>query len=275
MGMIKCAAEMHAHLKALIELQAVDLRLIGIRERMARFPKRLAEVESRVNAARQQVSAAKEAHTTGLKERKTYELDVEQWKERAKKYRNQSAEVKTNEAYKALLHEIENAEKEVAKAEDRLLERMVSGEEYERKVKAAEVAVKEIETAANKERQSIQAEYNAAQKELAAAEAARGAAIAEVPEDLVDHYERLAKKHGGIALAEIRGESCGQCGVHIRPHVLQQLRRQGNEEFFHCETCTRILYYADHAAAPGPPAASPAAGSSAGEPPAAPTGESQ
>jgi len=273
--MIKYGAEMHPHLKALVELQAVDLRLIGIRERLAQFPKRLAEVESRVNAARQQVTASKEAHTTGLKERKTYELDVDQWKERAKKYRNQSAEVKTNEAYKALLHEIENAENEVAKAEDRLLERMVSGEEYDRKVKAAEAALKEIEAATGKERQAIQAEYNAAQKELAAAEAARATAVAEVPEDLVDHYERLARKHGGIALAEIHGESCGQCGVHIRPHVIQQLHRQENEEFFHCETCTRILYYADHAATPGPPGASPSAGSSAGEPPAAPAGESR
>ena len=264
---------MHPHLKSLIELQAVDFRLIEIRERLARFPKRLAEVEARVTAARQQVTAAKEALLTGQKERKTYEMDVEQWKERAKKYRNQSGEVKTNEAYKALLHEIQNVENEVAKAEDRLLERMVSGEEYDRQVKAAEADLKEIEAVASKDRQAIQAEYNAAQKELAAAEAVRAAAIAAVPEDLVDHYERIAKRHGGIALAEIRGEGCGQCGVHIRPHVIQQLQRDSNEGFFHCETCTRILYYADHVAAPGLPATSPTAAASAGDPPATPARE--
>ncbi len=263
---------MHPHLKSLIELQAVDFRLIGIRERLAKFPKRLAEVEARVSAAKQQVASAKEALLTGQKERKTFEMDVEQWKERAKKYRGQSGEVKSNEAYKALLHEIQNAEEEVAKAEDRLLERMVSGEEYDRQVKAAEASLKEIEAAANKERQAIQAEYNATQKELAAAEAVRAAAVAAVPEDLVDHYERIAKRHGGIALAEIRGEGCGQCGVHIRPHVIQQLQRDSNEEFFHCETCTRILYYADHATAPGLPGAS-ASAASAGDPPAAPTRE--
>jgi len=235
---------MHPHLKPLIELQAVDFRLIGIRERLAQFPKRLAEVEARVTAAKQQVAAAKEALLTGQKERKTYEMDVEQWKERAKKYRSQSGEVKSNEAYKALLHEIQNAEDEIAKAEDRLLERMVSGEEYDRQVKAAEAKMKEIEALAAKERQTIQAEYNATQKELTAAEVARAATMKAIPEDLVDHYERIAKRHGGIALAEIRGEGCGQCGVHIRPHVIQQLQRENNEGFFHCETCTRILYYA-------------------------------
>jgi len=258
---------MHPHLKSLIELQAVDLRMIGIRERLDRFPKKLAEVEARVTSAKQQVAAAKEALLTGQKERKTFEMDVDQWKERAKKYRSQSGEVKSNEAYKALLHEIQNAELEVAKAEDRLLERMVSGEEYDRKVKAAEAAVKEVEAAAGKERQSIQAEYNATQKELTAAEAVRAAAMAAVPEDLVDHYERIAKRHGGIALAEIRGEGCGQCGVHIRPHVIQKLQRDGNDEFFHCETCTRILYYADHSAASGAQGNSASAAASA-EPPA-------
>jgi predicted nucleic acid-binding Zn-ribbon protein len=129
--------------------------------------------------------------------------------------------------------------------------------------------VKEVEAAANVERQKIQAEYNAAQKELTAAEAVRAGSVAAVPEDLVDHYERIAKRHGGISLAEIRGEGCGQCGVHIRPHVIQKLQRPENEEFFHCETCTRILYYADHSAAQTP---APAAASTAGVP-ATPTHE--
>src|SRR5260370_20306631 len=106
---------------------------------------------------------------------------------------------------------MQNAEDEWAKGEDRLLDRMVAGEEYERQLKAAEVAVKQVEAAVNVERQTVQAEYNAAQKELTAAEAVRAAAVAAVPEDLVDHYERIAQRHGGIALAEVRGEGCGQC----------------------------------------------------------------
>jgi predicted nucleic acid-binding Zn-ribbon protein len=256
---------MHPHLKSLIELQATDLRMIEIRERLSRFPRRLAEVEARVTTARQQVTAAKEALIGSLKERKMWEMDVEQWKERAKKYRDQSSEVKSNEAYRALLHEIKNAEGEVAKAEDRLLDRMVAGEEYERKLKAAEAAVKEIEFSAASERHAIQAEYNEAQKELETAGALRAKVAATLPVDLVEHYERVAKRHAGIALAEVRGEGCGQCGVHIRPHVIQLLQRAGNDEFQHCETCTRILYYAGPppveattAAAP-PPAGTPSA----------------
>jgi hypothetical protein len=55
--------------------------------------------------------------------------------------------------------------------------------------------------------------------------------------------------------------------------VIQQLQRDSNDGFFHCETCTRILYYADHSAAPGPPATSASAVASAGDPPGTPASE--
>src|SRR5260370_41307510 len=118
---------MHPGIKHLLELQSVDIRLGGLRTIVESFPKRLKEIEARLAGARQALAEAKEAHINSLKQRKTYEMDVEQWKERARKYRDQSAAVKTNEAFKALQHEITNAEAEGAKAETRLPERLGPG----------------------------------------------------------------------------------------------------------------------------------------------------
>ncbi len=236
---------MHPNIKHLIELQTIDLRLHELRELLRGFPRRLVEVEARVEGARKQLASAKEALITSLKDRKRYEIDVEQWKEKARKYKDQSYEVKTNEAYKALQHEIQNAEAEMAQAEDRLLERMVAGEEYERQVKAAERALKEIAAAAESDRQKLQTEQAAAQKELATDEALRGQAVAGVSEELLDHYERIARRHHGVALAEVREETCTLCRVRVRPHVYQELRREESQEIFHCESCTRILYCAE------------------------------
>ena len=243
-------------LQHLENLQAVDLRLIDVHARLATFPKRIAEVDARVAAVRADLDAAKAAHLTAIKGRKTYELDVEQWKEKAKKYKDQSFQVKTNEAYKALQHEAQMAEEEMAKAEDRLLEEMVASEEYDRRIKASDKALKEIEEVAKVDRAKIETERKAAQAELAGFESDRNVAIAAIPEDLLDHYSRIAKRHGGIAVAEVRDENCSACGVRIRPHVFQEMRRAGNDELYHCETCTRILYYHEP---PSPPAAAPSA----------------
>jgi predicted nucleic acid-binding Zn-ribbon protein len=233
---------MHPGIKRLLELQSVDVRLNELRATVESFPKRLKELDTRLESARQQLAAAKEAHTNALKQRKTYEMDVDQWKERARKYRDQSAAVKTNEAYKALQHEIANAEAEVAKAEDRLLERMVSGEEFERQVKAADRTLKEAEAETQTVRKRLESEQAAAQAQLAAVTAERDLVVAPIDEDLLYHYHRIAKRHNGIALAEVRNETCLLCGMRVRPHVYQELRRASSDELFHCETCTRILY---------------------------------
>lgn len=240
---------MHPSIKHLIELQTMDLRLNELRRLVASFPKRLAESDARVEAARKQLAAAKEALTTSLKDRKKYEMDVEQWKEKARKYKDQIYEVKTNEAYKALQHEIQAAEAEIAKAEDLLLERMLAGEEYERQVKVAERELTEVGAAAQAQRQKLEAERAAAQRELERDTAEREQAVAAIPEDLLDHYQRIARRHGGVALAEVRDETCTLCRVRVRPHVYQELRREGSQEIFHCESCTRILYYSEQAVA--------------------------
>ena len=246
---------MHPHVQHLVELQAVDIRLNEVRARLATFPKHLAEVNARVGAARAQLAQAKEAHTKSLKDRKTYEMDVDQWKEKVRKYKDQTGAVKTNDAYRALLHEIALAEKEIAAAEDRLLERMVAGEDFVRQVKAAEKAIAEVEAASKAEQQAISADYSAADKQRVALEAERKQAVADVPEDLLETYQKLANRHGGVALAEVReDESCSMCRVRVRPHTYQLLRDPNNDQIFTCETCTRILY-----AAPHPPAAQPQA----------------
>ena len=230
-------------LQKLLELQSVDVRLNEVRAQLARFPKKLADADARAASAKAELEQSKAAQLASFKDRKKYELDVEGWKDRVRKYRDQTSQVKTNEAYKALQHEVQMAEDEIAKAEDRLLEQMVAGEEYDRRIKKAEAALKDVEAEVRVQRATIEEGKAAAEKSLAEFTAERAAVVAEIPENLLDHYERIARKHNGVALAEVRDEKCSACGMRVRPHVFQEMRRLGSDEMFHCETCTRILYY--------------------------------
>jgi predicted nucleic acid-binding Zn-ribbon protein len=244
-----------------MQVQSVDLRLNDVRARLATFPKRIAELDSRIAAARGEVDRSKAAQLATIKDRKKYELDVEQWKEKVRKYKDQTSQIKTNEAYKALQHEVQMAEAEIAKAEDRLLEQMVASEEYDRRIKASEKALKEAEEIVRGERARVDVEKAAAEKEFAELNAERERLAAEIPEDMRDHYDRIAKKHNGVSLAEVRDEKCTACGMRVRPHVFQEMRRANSEQMFHCETCTRILYYVEPAAAPAATSATQASAS--------------
>jgi len=245
-------------LQNLLDLQHVDGKLIDVRARLATFPKKIADIDAHVAAAKAELESSKASQLATIKDRKKYELDVDGWKDRVRKYKDQTAQVKTNEAYKALQHEVQNAEEEIAKAEDRLLEQMVAAEEYDRRVKASEKLLKEVQEAAKREHARIDEEKAAAEKELASLEANRKRVGAEVPENLLDHYDRIARKHNGVALAEVHDEMCGACGMRIRPHVFQEMRRANSEEMFHCETCTRIIYYIEPHVPGGPAGTGPA-----------------
>ena len=254
---------MHPAIPRLLELQTVDQQIAALRAELDSFPKRLREADLKLTGARNTLAAAKEANTNSLKERKKFELDGDQWKERARKYRDQSSAVKTNEAYKALQHEIANAEAEVAKAEDRQLEVMMAGEEAERRVRSAETSLKQAEQSIAAERKEIESQQTARKKDLDAALAERERAIALVPEDLRDLYARIAKRHHGTALALVRDGQCRGCGMRVLPHTLQQLLRDDNEELFRCESCGLILYSLEPIPAANPESTSGNAASSA------------
>jgi predicted nucleic acid-binding Zn-ribbon protein len=256
-------SQMHPAIPRLLDLQVVDQHIAALRAEIDAFPKRVQEADHKLTDARNAVAAAREAHTHGLTERKKFELDVQQWKDRAKKYREQSGAVKTNEAYKALQHEIANAEAEVAKAEDRQLEIMMGAEDSERRVKNTESTLKSAEQTVAAERKQMQTQYAVKKKELDAALADRERAIAPIPEDLRVLYERIAKRHNGIALAEARDGQCRGCGMRVLPHILQQLLQDPNEELFRCESCGLILYSLEPIPAQNSDAASGSAASSA------------
>jgi uncharacterized protein len=247
---------MHPAIPHLIEVQRVDHQIAALRGELESFPKRIRETDAKLSGARAELAAAKEAQVKALAERKKLEFEVQQWKDRARKYRDQSGAVKTNEAFRALQHEIANAEAEVAKAEDLQLEAMMAGEEVERRVKIAESRLKEAEQTAAAERKEIEAQQAEKKKQQEAALAERERMIAPVPEELRELYARIAKRHNGTAMAEARDGQCRGCGMRVLPHILQELRVDTNEEVFRCESCGLLLYTLEPI-----PVANPAGGS--------------
>jgi uncharacterized protein len=233
---------MHPAIPHLMDMQRLDQLIAALRADLDTLPKQMRDADAKLHGARNAVTHAKEAHTQAVTQRKKFELDVEQWKDRAKKYRSQSSSVKTNEAYKALQHEIANADAEVSGAEDRVLDQMMAVEETERRVKHFEADLREAEKAIATEKKQIETQYGEKKKKLDATLAERETIAAKVSEEALELYARVSKKHPGSAMAEARADQCKGCGMRVLPHTTQLLKDETNDEIFRCETCGRILY---------------------------------
>lgn len=71
-------------LQNLLDLQNVDIRLIDVRARLAKFPKKIAESDARIAAAKADLDVSKAAQLATVKDRKKYELDVDSWKDKVR-----------------------------------------------------------------------------------------------------------------------------------------------------------------------------------------------
>jgi uncharacterized protein len=243
---------MHPAIPLLLELQKTDHEIAALRANLEAAPKRIRENDAKLNSARAAVAAAKDAFAQTVAARKKTEFEVSEWRERAKKFRAQTSAVKTNEAYKALLHEIANAETEMAKLEDIQLDQMMSAEEADKNVKASESALRESEQTIAAERKDIENRAREVNRKMLADISLRDKIAAQIPEEVLAVYTRAGKRHHGVALAAAVNQQCRGCGMRLLPHVYQEVYKPENLELQTCETCGCILYPAEPAAPPTP-----------------------
>src|SRR6201997_2565119 len=224
----------------LLKLQDVDKEIRRLHDEVAELPKRVAVIEQRLAGTKTQLEKAQAAVKADEASRRKYETNINDLRGKISKYRDQSLDVKTNEQYKALLHEIQFAEKEIGANEDKILELMVNADARDKEVKAAQAELK-AETA-EIEREKEQARQRTAEDEKLLTEwrAKRDQLRTGIREDLLRHYERVSKFRGS-GLSEVRDQQCMACRVMLRPQTYNDVR--SGKETVVCDSCQRILYF--------------------------------
>src|ERR1700687_5812760 len=129
-------------IEKLLELQGADHEIRKLQNEVAALPKRVAAIEQKLAGTKAHLEKVRATAKTDEANRKKFEANIKDLQGKISKYRDQSLEVKTNDQYKAILHEIQYAEQEIRLNEDRILEVMVNVEAREKDVKAAEAKLK-------------------------------------------------------------------------------------------------------------------------------------
>ncbi|MGA9042572.1 MAG: C4-type zinc ribbon domain-containing protein [Terriglobales bacterium] len=223
----------------LIELQKIDREILRLKDEVATLPKRVAVIEERLAGTKAVLEKAKAAVKADEANRRKYDTAIVDLQQKISKYRDQSLAVKTNEQYKALMHEIQFAEQDIRANEDKILDLMVNAEAREKEVKAAEAELKAEMAEIEKEKAEARACTAKDEALLAEWSGKREQARSGVDADLLRHYERVMKFRGS-GLAEVRDQKCVGCQVMLRPQTFNEVR---SDKTVICESCQRILYF--------------------------------
>lgn len=231
---------MHPDLEKLISLQQTDAEIARVSDEVAALPKRVAEIEAKLADAKAAVERAKAAIKADEVSRRKHESDIATLQQKVSKLRDQQLGVKTNQEYRALVHEIEFAEKDIREHEDRILDTMVDSESLEKQVKTAEVELRTQSADVEKEKNEARARTAEDEKLLAGLHARRDQLRSGIGGDILPHYDRVLRLRK-TALAEARDHKCSACQVMLRPQTYNEVR--ANDRILVCDSCQRILFY--------------------------------
>ena len=234
---------MHPDLEKLMALQRHDVEAKRLRDEMVALPKMIAELEVKTKAA--EVHRASVADAIAKEEvlRRRQESDIKDQQAKVVKVRKQLDMATTTTQVTAFEHEIAFVQAEIGKLEDAELESMERSETLAVEKIAADEAVASAEKVLERERARATETIAQHKAALEAVERERAAERAEIGEDALSLYDRIAKAKG-IAVSEAVDQKCSVCQMLVRPQRWNDLRdRDNNETMMTCESCGRLLYY--------------------------------
>jgi len=232
---------MHPDLERVIHLQQIEDAAERARRAIADEPVRQQQLAAALEAARQALESERARLAANQAVRREIEKELSMQQARLSKFRDQLMDVKTNREYQAMQKEIETAQHEIQKQEDRLLEQMIEFDEVTLHVKQAEQAYVQDQAANESERAALAAQLAEAHADIGRLAGERAALAAQISPPILAIFDRVLKYRKLSAVAPVRGGRCSACQILIRPQTVNELRR--NEIIFQCESCHRILYY--------------------------------
>lgn len=225
-------------LRDLVDLSRLDSELTALEEERTALPGKLAACAEERAAAEQRLEAAREALAETEQAQRRAEADAQDHEAERVRLEGQQHQVKTNEAYRALLAEIDRAREAVSDAETRILEAMEGIEEAKSAYTSLEEQVRSVVGRIEARVREHEERAKVLDAEIDALRARRSEHAAAIEGELVARYEKIGTRRRP-AVAIVSRETCQGCRVGIPPQKYIEILK--GEQIVTCGSCGRIL----------------------------------
>ena len=231
-----------ADIAKLYELQKIDVTVQKVRRRLAQLKALLVESDD-LKAARTRAETLEQEQQQWHSKQRTAELEVQSLASRIKEseQRLMSGQVRNPKELESLQSSIEALQRQRSLIETTSVEALLKNEELTGQVATARGQL-----------QSVQQTWSASQSELTEEETKlkrgflqlkkqRDALLETLDKTLLQQYEYLRERKGGVAVATVENGNCTACNVKVPSGVVSTVRSQP-DKLITCPSCGRILY---------------------------------
>jgi predicted nucleic acid-binding Zn-ribbon protein len=228
-----------------MEVQALDTTIDQLRHRRATLPARaeLAAVEARLAELASTLSGVQQDRNQVVRRQTELEAELQAAEARVVELEGKmyGGTISASRDLQAMAGEVESLKKRRSVLEDHILEAMDEREPLDAEVQRIE----DGQVQATDEADGLREQIAAAEAEIDAEEAkeldARAGLVADIPAPLLEQYERIRTKAGGIGAARLVGTSCSGCHLSLPAVEVDRLKRAAPDTVVLCDQCGRIL----------------------------------
>jgi len=228
-------------LAKLVVLQEEDTLLYNSIQTIEKtIPEEIAELKDELKVSRSELTNAEEKLKGLQLVKKDKELTLAAKEEAIHKAQTQLYQLKTNKEYQAKLSEIESLKADISSCEELVLKALEGIEAAQADVNKASDAFKEVEQKFTDEISVLENKAKELNAEIEHKKEKRAGVTKDVDKKILEIYEKLLNKRGGVALAPISNGTCGACYMHVMPQIINSIKMY--DELVFCPSCMRILY---------------------------------
>jgi hypothetical protein len=233
---------MEEYIEQLLDLQKLDVRLDRLREDLERIPAEIAIHERDKEKHRRSHEKVESDLREAERLRGERESEKKDNENRLVEYRKQLHDLKTNQEYRAMLRQIEHAEKRVDELESEILELLYQEEENGELIERARKKLEKSVDRCERRKRALQQERRELEEEVAGLEEQRGEIASEIRQRYLRKYQQLRRAGKGKAVVGLVRGACGGCMTNVPPQSALEIK---SSKTFTCPICGRFVVWTE------------------------------
>lgn len=224
-----------------MSLQAIDRELRELEQTLSSIAGKVDLLRQETDSCRAELARLTEEERQNALERRRLEKEFAEGEARVRNKRMRMNQVRSDKESLAVTHELDALRENNQRLESELLALMeAEGPRATRlQALAALIEGKAAELAAAEK--DIAAQVGDLTVSIAKQKVDRDLMSRDIPPPLLQRYEVIFSRRGGVAVSEARDGACQGCRMRLPPQLFNEIQKHLQVHF--CPNCQRILYF--------------------------------
>lgn len=227
----------------LVDLQNIDNKINKIKKENITLENEMLKLENEIKPKLDELEAQKNELKSKEVENMKLQLELKEKEEYLKSLQEKFYKVRSPKELNAIDIEITNTKKFIGELEEKGIKLLDEIEKLKNALKENEQIISEELKNLNETKAETESKKRENEKALNELLAQREEITKNISSEILKDYEYIASKKNGIGIAAVKNGICTGCYMSIPPQTVHDIRKY--IKIYHCQNCSRILYYPD------------------------------